>query len=392
MRNPAILYGVGNILENAVDFARDTVEVNAWWNAETVQIVISDDGPGIAPDLLKRIGEPYVSRRRARRTTRAAQRRARARRLHRPHPAGAHRRQGFLRNKVFPDHGAVVQIVWPRSRFEAVEMRRRNSRLRRWRGLAAAGRGLGAASASTYERDAICLETAGGSGERHPRTSDQTDRSLLIVEDDKPFLERLSRAMETRGFTVTSCDSVSDGLAHIGKSAPAFAVVDLRLGDGNGLDVVSALKRQRPDARAIVLTGYGNIATAVTAVKMGAVDYLSKPADADDVVAALLASGGDKSELPRIRCRPTGCAGSTSSASTRCATATSRKPPAASTCTAAPCSAFWPSARRASCASTLVIRVLGQSKSPRLAVPAQSSAHARFLRLEQGAPGVKLRA
>jgi len=75
-------------------------------------------------------------------------------------------------------------------------------------------------------------------------------------------------------------------------------VVDLRLGDGNGLDVVSALKRKRPDARTIVLTGYGNIATAVTAVKMGAVDYLSKPADADDVVAALLASGTDKSELP----------------------------------------------------------------------------------------------
>ena len=126
----------------------------------------------------------------------------------------------------------------------------------------------------------------------------QADRSLLIVEDDKPFLERLSRAMETRGFTVTSCDTVSDGLAQIGRAAPAFAVVDLRLGDGNGLDVVSALKRKRPDARAIVLTGYGNIATAVTAVKMGAVDYLSKPADADDVVAALLATGTDKSELP----------------------------------------------------------------------------------------------
>jgi two-component system response regulator RegA len=126
----------------------------------------------------------------------------------------------------------------------------------------------------------------------------QTDRSLLIVEDDKPFLERLSRAMETRGFTVTSCDTVTGGLAHIGKSAPAFAVVDLRLGDGNGLDVVSALKQQRPDARAIVLTGYGNIATAVTAVKMGAVDYLSKPADADDVVNALLAIDSDKSELP----------------------------------------------------------------------------------------------
>ncbi len=124
------------------------------------------------------------------------------------------------------------------------------------------------------------------------------DRSLLIVEDDKPFLDRLSRAMESRGFDVTSCDSVSDGLAHIGRAAPAFAVVDLRLGDGNGLDVVSALKSRRPDARAIVLTGYGNIATAVTAVKMGAVDYLAKPADADDVVAALLASGNAKSELP----------------------------------------------------------------------------------------------
>jgi two-component system, response regulator RegA len=124
------------------------------------------------------------------------------------------------------------------------------------------------------------------------------DRSLLIVEDDKAFLDRLARAMETRGFAVSTCDNVSDGLQHIDQTPPAFAVVDLRLGDGNGLDVVSALKRQRPDARAIVLTGYGNIATAVTAVKMGAVDYLSKPADADDVVAALLASGTDKSQLP----------------------------------------------------------------------------------------------
>jgi two-component system, response regulator RegA len=124
------------------------------------------------------------------------------------------------------------------------------------------------------------------------------DRSLLIVEDDKPFLERLARAMESRGFAVTSCDSVAEGLTQIARAAPAFAVVDLRLGDGNGLDVVSALKRKRPDARAIVLTGYGNIATAVTAVKMGAVDYLSKPADAEDVVAALLASGNLKSEPP----------------------------------------------------------------------------------------------
>jgi two-component system, response regulator RegA len=128
--------------------------------------------------------------------------------------------------------------------------------------------------------------------------NDQADRSLLIVEDDKPFLERLSRLMTTRSFIVTSCDSVSAGLAHIAEAAPTFAVVDLRLGDGNGLDVISALKRKRPDARAIVLTGYGNIATAITAVKIGAINYLSKPADADDIVAALLASGTEKSEPP----------------------------------------------------------------------------------------------
>ena len=94
-RNPAILYGVGNILENAVDFARKTVEVNAWWNTETVEIVISDDGPGIAPDMLKRIGEPYLSRRRSADEPKRAPR-PRSRRVHRPHAAGAHRRQGLL--------------------------------------------------------------------------------------------------------------------------------------------------------------------------------------------------------------------------------------------------------------------------------------------------------
>src|SRR5256886_17593551 len=102
--------------------------------------------------------------------------------------------------------------------------------------------------------------------------ADQADRSLLIVEDDKSFLERLARAMETRGFTVTSCDTVSDGLAQIGRAAPAFAVVDLRLGDGNGLDGVSARKRKRPLARAIARTGRGNTAPPVPAGKMGAVD------------------------------------------------------------------------------------------------------------------------
>jgi two-component system response regulator RegA len=117
------------------------------------------------------------------------------------------------------------------------------------------------------------------------------DRTLLLVDDDKAFLTRLERAMEKRGFDVRSADSVAAGLAAVESAPPAYAVVDLRLEDGNGLDVVDALHRKRPDARAVVLTGYGNIATAVTAVKLGAVDYLSKPADADDVINALLATG-----------------------------------------------------------------------------------------------------
>ena len=124
------------------------------------------------------------------------------------------------------------------------------------------------------------------------------ERSLLIVEDDKSFLQRLARAMETRGFVVTTAESVADGLLQVEKAAPAFAVVDMRLGDGNGLDVISAMKRRRPEARAIILTGYGNIATAVNAVKLGAVDYLAKPVDANDVVAALLAHDGATAEPP----------------------------------------------------------------------------------------------
>ena len=124
------------------------------------------------------------------------------------------------------------------------------------------------------------------------------ERTLLIVEDDKPFLQRLARAMESRGFAVSTAESVADGLMQLETASPAFAVVDMRLADGNGLDVISALKTRRPEARAIVLTGYGNIATAVNAVKLGAVDYLSKPVDADDVVAALLALDGRKAEPP----------------------------------------------------------------------------------------------
>jgi len=124
------------------------------------------------------------------------------------------------------------------------------------------------------------------------------ERSVLIVEDDRSFLQRLAKALESRGFTITTAESVADGLLQVERVAPGFAVVDMRLGDGNGLDVISALKLRRPDARGIILTGYGNIATAVNAVKLGAVDYLAKPVDADDVVAALLAHENRKIEPP----------------------------------------------------------------------------------------------
>jgi two-component system response regulator RegA len=124
------------------------------------------------------------------------------------------------------------------------------------------------------------------------------ERTVLVVEDDRSFLQRLAKALESRDFTVTIAESVADGLLQVERSAPAFAVVDMRLADGNGLDVISALKRCRPEARGIILTGYGNIATAVTAVKLGAVDYLAKPVDADDVVAALLAHEKTKIEPP----------------------------------------------------------------------------------------------
>ncbi|MFN3227072.1 MAG: ActR/PrrA/RegA family redox response regulator transcription factor [Hyphomicrobiales bacterium] len=125
-----------------------------------------------------------------------------------------------------------------------------------------------------------------------------TERTLLLVDDDKPFLTRLGRAMETRGFEVRLASSVAEGLSEVRKSAPAFAVVDMRLEDGNGLDVVSALREARPEARAVVLTGYGNIATAVSAVKMGATDYLAKPADADMVEKALMQTEDGDMGLP----------------------------------------------------------------------------------------------
>ena len=120
----------------------------------------------------------------------------------------------------------------------------------------------------------------------------ESERTLLIVDDDAPLCQRLARAMERRGFVVATADSVAAGVAAATAHPPAFAVVDLRLGDGSGLDVVSALRGARPEIRIVVLTGYGNIATAVAAVKAGAIDYLPKPADADAVERALLGRRG----------------------------------------------------------------------------------------------------
>jgi len=130
------------------------------------------------------------------------------------------------------------------------------------------------------------------------QTGESRDMTLLLVDDDKPFLQRLARAMESRGFTVNTADTVAEGLKIAESSPPAYAVVDMRLEDGNGLDVIELIRRKRPDSRMVVLTGYGNIATAVTAVKLGAVDYLAKPADADDVYAALTREPSDKPPPP----------------------------------------------------------------------------------------------
>ena len=128
--------------------------------------------------------------------------------------------------------------------------------------------------------------------------SDFQDKSLLILDDDDPLRGRLSRAMEKKGFQVKEAKTIVEGLEMVKKSPPNLAVIDLRLDDGNGLDVVKALSKSRPDARIVMLTGYGNLPTAVAAVKAGAIDYIAKPVDADDVESALLASPESKAKPP----------------------------------------------------------------------------------------------
>ena len=124
------------------------------------------------------------------------------------------------------------------------------------------------------------------------------DKTLLLLDDDAPLRTRLGRALESRGFETELVSSVTEALAAVKNRPPAFAVLDMRLEDGSGVRVVEAINEVRPDARVVMLTGYGNIATAVAAVKAGALDYLSKPADADDVARALLALPGESPPPP----------------------------------------------------------------------------------------------
>ena len=130
------------------------------------------------------------------------------------------------------------------------------------------------------------------------KISEFEDKSLLIVDDDNPFRQRLARAMEKKGFLVTQAEGVNLGIQSVRAKSPAFAVVDLRLNDGNGLEVVKEIQKNNSNSRIIMLTGYGNIPTAVAAIKEGAIDYLAKPADADDVEKALLADPKKKAEPP----------------------------------------------------------------------------------------------
>ena len=130
------------------------------------------------------------------------------------------------------------------------------------------------------------------------KTANLLDKSLLIVDDDNPLRDRLSRAMEKKGFKVMQASTVQQGISLAKESPPAFAVIDLRLTDGNGLEVVKEIQKIRKNSRIIMLTGYGNIPTAVAAVKAGAIDYIPKPADADDVENALLALPENKATPP----------------------------------------------------------------------------------------------
>ena len=130
------------------------------------------------------------------------------------------------------------------------------------------------------------------------KIADFIDKSLLIVDDDSHLRDRLSRAMEKKGFRVMQAESVKQGIIQAKNSPPAFAVIDLRLTDGSGLEIVKEIQKLKKNSRVIMLTGYGNIPTTVAAIKAGAIDYIPKPADADDVEKALLASTDSQAKPP----------------------------------------------------------------------------------------------
>jgi len=115
-------------------------------------------------------------------------------------------------------------------------------------------------------------------------------RRLLLVDDDAPLRRSMTRALERRGFEVMAAENLAEANAYAQHSRPEFAILDMRLADRSGLDLVHTLRSLRPDVRIVIVTGYGNIATAVVAIKAGAVDYLAKPVGADEVVNALLRS------------------------------------------------------------------------------------------------------
>ena len=134
-------------------------------------------------------------------------------------------------------------------------------------------------------------------------TNPEPEKTLLIVEDDRPLRERLARAMESRGFTVTIAETVAQGIARAKEAPPSYAVVDLKLGTGSGLECVKLLAARDPDMRIVVLTGFASIATAVEAIKLGACHYLAKPANTDDIETAFGRAEGDVS-VP-LSSRPT---------------------------------------------------------------------------------------
>ena len=134
--------------------------------------------------------------------------------------------------------------------------------------------------------------------EKINKIADFNDKSLLIVDDDGPFRDRLARSMEKKGFVVTQAEGVRTGISKATEIKPAFAVIDLRLEDGNGLEVVKKIQESKKESRIVMLTGYGNIPTTVAAIKAGAIDYLAKPADAEDVETALLSDPSKKADPP----------------------------------------------------------------------------------------------